>query len=370
MSQYYDSSYQTSLHNEFYIENGLDQDMRIIVEDDYSYNDENTSIYSNKKHMLNLNELTRKEKPNQRPSYNQKYQYQDRYNKEVYNQTNMQVKIPLPIKLSKPKPKKYDMGIVNRLMDYIEVSLQKRLCSIEESMKKNDDRFKRVKQSYYTVEKKALEVKAEFCPGNNLLTDDIKFFFNLVKGGTTTPTKRPSDRNNQQLGSRKASTGSNKENSNFNIRSTNTDKNKNNSIPRSSNLNKSVSKHNSSKMKRNSIHTPAKHQPFQPSQKHSNQVSYNLTKAQESNQSRRVSLSSMEQQKRQNSRSFSRDTPNHNQKRSGVKNVNLNSSIYSRGRTNEKNYYKEANNYTKNLDFMNTLDMKANSRMANKYENF
>ena len=119
--------------------------MRIIVEDDYSYNDENTSIYSNKKHMLNLNELTRKEKPNQRPSYNQKYQYQDRYNKEVYNQTNMQVKIPLPIKLSKPKPKKYDMGIVNRLMDYIEVSLQKRLCSIEESMKKNDDRFKRVK---------------------------------------------------------------------------------------------------------------------------------------------------------------------------------------------------------------------------------
>lgn len=76
-------------------------------------------------------------------------------------------------------------------MDYIEVSLAKRLDQIQDRMERNAQNFDEVVQSYYAVEKRAVELKASQTSsrGSNLLTDDVKFFFNLVKKGTLTPIK-------------------------------------------------------------------------------------------------------------------------------------------------------------------------------------
>lgn len=83
------------------------------------------------------------------------------------------------------------MVIVNRLMDYIELSLTKRLDQIQERMERNSETLRKVVSSYYVVEKKTVELKASLVStrGSNLLTDDVKFFFNLVKRGTLTPIK-------------------------------------------------------------------------------------------------------------------------------------------------------------------------------------
>lgn len=97
-------------------------------------------------------------------------------------------------------------------MDYIELSMSNRLSAIEERMDKNDRNLDRVRSSYFMVEKKALELKAEKSTGENLLTDDIKFFFNLVKGGGQTPSKRSSKQNNPRRGRKDLSSSYNKEN--------------------------------------------------------------------------------------------------------------------------------------------------------------
>lgn len=83
------------------------------------------------------------------------------------------------------------MAIVTRLMDYIELSLARRLDSISERMDENSRKLSSVISSYYQVEKRTAELKASISTshGAGLLTDDVKFFFNMVKRGTLTPIK-------------------------------------------------------------------------------------------------------------------------------------------------------------------------------------
>jgi hypothetical protein len=165
MSQYYESVDDYDQYNEFYLNgDSMSHGLRVKVE---NQPEADSTIYSYSKDYKEYSDFQNYE--NSENSRN--------YYPEVRHQQNMP--------RNRIKKKKYDMDIVKRLMDYIEVSMKKRLDAIENLKIKNEKSLKSVKSSYLLVEKKALELKAEKQNGQSLLTDDIKFFFNLVKGGHT-----------------------------------------------------------------------------------------------------------------------------------------------------------------------------------------
>ena len=75
---------------------------------------------------------------------------------------------------------KFDPIIIEKLMTYVERTLDKKLSSISNLIKKNKKNLQTQKKKYYEAERKVMEYKRSKT-GSNLLTDDIKFFFNLVK---------------------------------------------------------------------------------------------------------------------------------------------------------------------------------------------
>lgn len=80
-------------------------------------------------------------------------------------------------------------------------------------MEESSRKLSSVVSSYYMVEKKTVELKASMTSGQgaNLLTDDVKFFFNLVKKGTLTPIKKSKDKL-ERTGSRRLQSSHDKEN--------------------------------------------------------------------------------------------------------------------------------------------------------------
>ena len=80
--------------------------------------------------------------------------------------------------MSQPK-KKYDKELIMSLMNFIEDSLKKKLNEIESLVKKNNTDLKKVKKDT----KSATSIITAYHQAHNtkLLTDDIRFFFTLVK---------------------------------------------------------------------------------------------------------------------------------------------------------------------------------------------
>jgi len=93
----------------------------------------------------------------------------------------------------RPKKRKYDMDVIRRLMGYVEKTLDSRLARISELIDKNKKSVKSVKKMYFKVEEKVVDFKQELNlksgDGRRLISDDIKFFFNLVKGKSGTVTE-------------------------------------------------------------------------------------------------------------------------------------------------------------------------------------
>lgn len=81
------------------------------------------------------------------------------------------------------KPKKtYDMKIVRKLIDYVEKTLNARLSAIGDLIKTNNISLEEAKQIYSKTESRVVEIKARANVGKNLISDEIKFFFDLVQG--------------------------------------------------------------------------------------------------------------------------------------------------------------------------------------------
>jgi len=85
---------------------------------------------------------------------------------------------------SKNSPK-FDPELIARLMNYVEKTLESRLDDIEGLINKNKTEFRKVKKEYVNVETKVMEIKRQKCSTRkrkSMISDDIKFFFNIVKG--------------------------------------------------------------------------------------------------------------------------------------------------------------------------------------------
>lgn len=78
------------------------------------------------------------------------------------------------------KSSKIDRNIIEKLMSYIESTLEKKLNSIEQLIEKNKTSLKKVQNKALEAERKLMNYKRETA-GSSLISDDIKFFFNLVK---------------------------------------------------------------------------------------------------------------------------------------------------------------------------------------------
>jgi hypothetical protein len=105
MSQFYESLDETTHYNEFYLNDYSDAGIKVTVENNDPSDGDDTSIYSNSKgYDRNMPEFELRNYPKEDRRYGRERQYSN---------------------------KKYDMDIVNRLMDYIELSMQKRLNAIE-----------------------------------------------------------------------------------------------------------------------------------------------------------------------------------------------------------------------------------------------
>ena len=75
---------------------------------------------------------------------------------------------------------KIDSSIIEKLMVYVEKTLDTKLNCIENLIKKNKKNLRVAKKKFFEVERRVMEEKRQVM-GSNLLSDDIKFFFNLVK---------------------------------------------------------------------------------------------------------------------------------------------------------------------------------------------
>lgn len=73
-----------------------------------------------------------------------------------------------------------DRDILEKLMLYIENTLDSKLNSIEKLIDKNKSNLSKAKKKFLLAERKLMNYKRE-SSGSSLISDDIKFFFNLVK---------------------------------------------------------------------------------------------------------------------------------------------------------------------------------------------
>lgn len=91
--------------------------------------------------------------------------------------------------------RRYDPEIIKKLIGYVETTLDARLNTIEEVIDSNKKSLKEAKFMYSKLESKVIEAKARANFGKNLISDDIKFFFDLVQGKSKASDKRKECRN-------------------------------------------------------------------------------------------------------------------------------------------------------------------------------
>lgn len=249
------------------------------------------------------------------------------------------------------------MGIVRRLMGYIELSMKQRLDAIERHQESNARKFEGVKSSYLMVEKKALELKAEKQTGASLLTDDIKFFFNLVKGGHSNVKHRSPRKNrnkNNHYGDDKENyrlNGTIKRKSRATINHKNKERRSRTPLRRESLL-KGNMNHSQKSGRKYGLKTPVKNS--------DRAVVSRKSFQRKGFHHHRTSIGN----KRSSRHSFVRTPSNKNLRRNS-----RNLSNASRRRTNEKIFHQEKRGI-KHLDFMHTLNRKSESRGRNKFQNF
>lgn len=78
------------------------------------------------------------------------------------------------------KSSKVDGRIIEKLLTYIETTLDNKLNSIENLINKNKNSLSKAKKKFLEAERKIMNLKRQNL-GSSLISDDIKFFFNLVK---------------------------------------------------------------------------------------------------------------------------------------------------------------------------------------------
>lgn len=247
--------------------------------------------------------------------------------------------------------------MINRLLDYVEHSISKRLDSIEAKRKRNDFKFEKIKRSYFNIERKVLEAKTEMNPGNNLISDDIKFFFNLVKGSNKYTARQSSSRI-KRSSSRRHRNSSNKKNDLMGSHQSRESRFSRKSVKPSTgeryNMMNQSNKQKSSKRRsmRNS---------------HSNFSRYNLSRSRERRSMNNFNNKSPLRQRNINSSKRSLvKTPSNKRLRKGSKsNMSINSIAKSGGKTNQKELRKKQKSI-KHLDFMNTVDIKGKSACINE----
>ena len=87
-----------------------------------------------------------------------------------------------PTKNNRNSRKRYDMNLILRLIGYIEDSLDERLSNIKQLISDNKSNLHQARKEYVGVESRVMELNRKAGTGSSLISDDIKFFFNLVKG--------------------------------------------------------------------------------------------------------------------------------------------------------------------------------------------
>lgn len=88
-----------------------------------------------------------------------------------------------------PQPKKYDRDLINNLMDYIEGALKKKLDQIDTLITKNNTNLAKVKKD--TKSATSIITAYHQAHSTKLLSDDIKFFFTMVKEKKTPQKTKP-----------------------------------------------------------------------------------------------------------------------------------------------------------------------------------
>lgn len=78
--------------------------------------------------------------------------------------------------------KTYNMEIVNKLINCVETTLNARLEAIQDLIQSNKSSLKNVKKMYSRTESRVIEINTKANVGRNLISEDIKFFFDLVQG--------------------------------------------------------------------------------------------------------------------------------------------------------------------------------------------
>ena len=107
-----------------------------------------------------------------------------------------------------------DLGVVSDVIDLIERGLKARLTSISTLIQKNNRDLKMAKKGFFKVRQKAMDLERSFgqqeSSDKRLLSEDIKFFFNLVKQKSTRNTgEGPSSKQLHSHNRRKTGGGGN-----------------------------------------------------------------------------------------------------------------------------------------------------------------
>lgn len=88
-----------------------------------------------------------------------------------------------------PQPKKFDRDLINNLMDYIEGALKKKLDQIETLITKNTTNLAKIKKD--TKSATSIITAYHQAHSTKLLSDDIRFFFTMVKQKKTPKKSNP-----------------------------------------------------------------------------------------------------------------------------------------------------------------------------------
>jgi hypothetical protein len=88
-----------------------------------------------------------------------------------------------------PQPKKFDRDLINNLMDYIEGALKKKLDQIETLITKNTTNLANIKKD--TKSATSIITAYHQAHSTKLLSDDIRFFFTMVKQKKTPKKSNP-----------------------------------------------------------------------------------------------------------------------------------------------------------------------------------